>query len=876
MSNEKAGTTGTKISNKKHIIVGIVITLVMAIAALIEPAFFRTLELKLLDLRFSIRNELSHSNLITIVDIDDRSISKLGKWPWKRSIFASLLDQLNEAGAKVIAFDIYFQKDDSKPIDEDEIIFVNKIAETGNVILPIYFNLNKQELVNRDMPPDVTFSFPQTINMDELDQYAIIKGYDLFSSSKDLNLAAFGIGHINMIPDPDGVTRKEITVIEYQDNYFPSLAFKVVQRYYADTQNLLELDGMKGISVGEKFIHVTPTTMDGAMVWGTKNINYRGGYRAFSYYSVIDVLEKRYPNNAFLDKVVLVGTTSPGLFDTLATPLANVFPGVERHANVIDNILNEDFITRPYYSEILMLLFCIAFGLIITFVFPKLNTAPQIITLLCLTAGYSIFSHLLFSKYAIWINLLFPVLTLWAVALPILFLLLSETKREHAETKEESLEATKMLGLSFMEKGMLEMAYDNLAKLPLTPENMRILYSLANEFVRKRKNSLATQIYRDLYRMDKHFEDVAVRLNELGVSIIEEPEKVVRKGTTFVEDTSKSDQTTALQEGQTLGRYEVLKILGQGAMGVVYLCKDPTLERLVALKTFKFSEFADAEELVKIKSNFIREAKLAGKLNHPNIVTIFDAGEDWDLSYIAMEVIEGEELKEYCTPGNLLSPGEVINNIITIAKALDYAHKIGVIHRDIKPANIMITKDGITKITDFGIALIKGEIASIAGTPSYMAPEQFLGESVDGRTDLYALGIIFFEMLTGRKPFHASDIASLKDKILNQPVSDSVRKSIPGSSDIHRVIEKLLEKEKDARYANGEELALELQDIETGQLHTPALSEDKTEISAQNRTIHEEATISLEEETILDEALIETTDDEQTILDQDATIKDKD
>jgi len=877
MQKEQTAGTTKRSSSKKHLVVGIIMTVLMALVAFVEPGFMSQLELKLLDLRFAIRGENPHENQVVIVDIDDRSLAKIGKWPWKRTIFADLIDQLNAAGAKVIAFDIYFQKDDTKPIDSDDIQFADKMKTRGNVILPIYFNLNKQELVSPETVLLKNFAYPQTTNIEELDQYALIQGYDLFASSKDLTQASFGAGHINIIPDPDGVTRKEIMALEHQHHLFPSLGLRAVQKYFADTHNALELDGAGGIQVGDRFIPVTPVPMGGALVWGVKYTNYRGGYKSFRYYSVIDVLQKRFPNNAFLNKIVIVGSTSPGLYDTLATPYANIFPGVERHAHVIDNILQEDFITRPVYSDILVILFCLAFGLIITLVFPKLNIIPQILILFCLSIAYFFCSHILFIKYATWLTLIYPILTLWLVALPVLFLLLSETKKEHAEVKEESHEAIKMLGLSFMEKGLFEMAYDHFSKLPLTADIMRILYNLANELARKRKNALAIQIYKDLYAEDRLFENVAVRLKELGVDIVEEPKKHVVRGTTFVEDLSIADQQTTLQNGQTLGRYEVTKMLGQGAMGVVYLGKDPTLERPVALKTFKFSDFADDTQLEKIKANFLREARLAGKLNHPNIVTIFDAGEDWDLSYIAMEVLEGKELKECCVKPHLLPPAKVVGVVSLISQALDYAHKNGVIHRDVKPANIMITKGGIIKITDFGIALAVGEIAGIAGTPFYMAPEQFKGQAVDGRTDLYALGVIFYEMLTGHKPWQASDFESLKQKILNQPVSDLIRASVPGSSQLHAVIAKLLAKEKGDRFATGKELAMVLRKIATQQPSRPTTETDKTLVLEINKTPVEDATVSLEEKTISEDALAKPPGDiEATIADGEPGFKKKD
>ena len=222
-------------------------------------------------------------------------------------------------------------------------------------------------------------------------------------------------------------------------------------------------------------------------------------------------------------------------------------------------------------------------------------------------------------------------------------------------------------------------------------------------------------------------------------------------------DTSPRHSTTQAGSPSTLGRYKVLKELGRGAMGVVYLGKDPTIQRFVAIKTMRLDENDDSDKLQEMKARFFREAESTGRLSHPNIVTIFDAGEEGPLGYIAMELLEGTTLKDWSRKPKLLSFEQVISIAVTVAEAMDYAHQQGVVHRDIKPANIMLTKEQVIKIMDFGIAKMamsaKTQTNIVMGTPTYMSPEQIAGKKVDGRSDLFSLAVVMFELLTGRPPF---------------------------------------------------------------------------------------------------------------------------
>jgi serine/threonine-protein kinase len=269
----------------------------------------------------------------------------------------------------------------------------------------------------------------------------------------------------------------------------------------------------------------------------------------------------------------------------------------------------------------------------------------------------------------------------------------------------------------------------------------------------------------------------------------------------------------------TLGRYEIVKELGRGAMGIVYLGKDPKIHRSVAIKTMRLDE-VEGDEVEDVKARFFREAESAGKLSHPNIVTIYDAGEEQDLAYFAMEVLDGVDLKDLCKKRNLLPVKRTLEIVTKVSEALDYAHSQNVVHRDIKPANIMVMPDGTVKVTDFGIARVttsvKTQTGIVLGTPSYMSPEQLSGAKVDGRSDLFALGIVLFEMLTGERPFQGESVATLMYVIANQPHPSpfELRPDLPKT--VGGVIDRALQKDAPKRYQRGLEMAQDLRTVMQG------------------------------------------------------------
>lgn len=261
-----------------------------------------------------------------------------------------------------------------------------------------------------------------------------------------------------------------------------------------------------------------------------------------------------------------------------------------------------------------------------------------------------------------------------------------------------------------------------------------------------------------------------------------------------------------------IGRYQVVATLGQGAMGTVYKAVDPLIERTVAIKTINLN--LSKEERAEFEERFYREAKSAGRLNHSNIVTIYDVGETDDIAYIAMEYLDGESLREMLDSGVVL-PVDMIGKIAArIADALNYAHENHVVHRDIKPANIMITPGRDVKIMDFGIAQIptgsRTQLGTVLGSPKYMAPEQVGGQATDGRTDIFALGVVLYEMLTGTIPFNGDNLSAIMYKVLNEdPVPPSkVNPRVPPFFD--RIVTRALAKLPQDRYQTAGEFARDL------------------------------------------------------------------
>lgn len=266
----------------------------------------------------------------------------------------------------------------------------------------------------------------------------------------------------------------------------------------------------------------------------------------------------------------------------------------------------------------------------------------------------------------------------------------------------------------------------------------------------------------------------------------------------------------------SVGRYQIVEELGKGAMGVVYKAIDPTIGRDVALKTMRFD--VHGVETDEVLRRFRNEARSAGTLSHTNLVTIFDAGEQDGMFYIAMEYIAGETLASILATRRVLGVDEVLHVARQLCHGLDYAHAHGVIHRDVKPANLMVTADGSVKIMDFGIAKTGGSMTSmgqVMGTPSYMSPEQVKGKELDGRSDLFSVGVIVYEMLTGGKPFAGESVTTIIYKIVHEEPLAPREVDVSIHPGLSAVVTKALAKNANERYQTGAELIRDLENYKS-------------------------------------------------------------
>jgi len=281
-------------------------------------------------------------------------------------------------------------------------------------------------------------------------------------------------------------------------------------------------------------------------------------------------------------------------------------------------------------------------------------------------------------------------------------------------------------------------------------------------------------------------------------------------------DTNTAARTDISLDGLSLqvGKYEIQTNLGKGATGTVYLAKDPFTGRQVALKTIEPEVFRDPEFGAVYRQQFQNEASLAGKIRHPHIVTIYDAMVGEDSGYIAMEVVTGGDLSQYAKANALLPPADVLQIGFKCCGALDYAYRDqGIVHRDIKPANIMVTKDGDVKIADFGSAFLrksKGTQTTAMGSPFYMAPEQIEGKELTFHSDMYSLGVVLYELLTGKRPFQANSIEALVQQILFEEPTPPSRLRPGLKPEIDQVVLRAMRKRPDQRYGTWAQFSVEL------------------------------------------------------------------
>jgi serine/threonine-protein kinase len=797
------------------------------------------------------------SDKIAVIAIDEQSLANLGRWPWSRDVLAKMTDNLSAAKAKVIAYTVLFSepqvdagytyvakllemtgagssaepaaaadpnapaaaapapaavpppaelapfvallKEAEQALNTDRKL-ADSFARAGNAVPMTLFELGQPRgRPDKPLPEYVTKN-----NLSKVGKGAdegMLPTHRIDYPIEIIGKAAAALGHLNATPDVDGGTRTEPLVLGYFDQAYASLSMMVA----AKSLNLgvadIKVEPGEKVSLGRLNIVTDPATR-----MYTYFYKDRDGRPAFPVDSFYDVITGKIPVSKYQDKIVLIGPTAAGLGSATVTPVSSAMPPVLVLAHSVSSILSEHFFVAPPWGHIAELLTFVLIAAYLIGLLPRLKAGMGAIVTGALFALLLIAHFVLMTSAAMWLQLMLPLVLLVIGHVLLITKRFVLTEAGKVKSDADSAESNRMLGLAFQGQGQLDMAWDKFRKVPLDEGLMDNLYNLALDFERKRQFNKAENVFRYMAGFNSKFRDLEARLNRA----VAMSETVILGGGSGHPGGSMSLGAGA--EKPMLGRYQVEKELGKGAMGVVYQGKDPKIGRVVAIKTMALSQEFEADELVEVKERFFREAETAGRLSHPNIVTIYDAGEEHDLCYIAMELLKGKDLVPYTKPDKLLPVDKVVSIVARVADALGYAHKQNIVHRDIKPANIMYEPESdAPKVTDFGIARItdssKTKTGMVLGTPSYMSPEQLSGKKVDGRSDLFSLAVSLYLLLCGALPFVGDSMAQLMFKIANEPPTDilSVRPGLPPA--LVTFLDKAMAKDADQRYQTGEEFA---------------------------------------------------------------------
>src|SRR6266436_1854824 len=824
---------------KKDWVLGLGVTLVLLFAG--GSQLIQSLERSAYDwgVRASSR---SPSDKVSVIAIDKQSIDNIGRWPWSREIHAKMVEGLASAKAKVIGYTVFF----SEPQLDPGLAYVNKLLDAYRRLVPdpsapprgtppglIQIGATLQEAegaLNADrklaesfgkagnvvLPMLFAFGEPRGKPDKPLPEFMRKNALALQGRSDDLppstsavevpivdtlGAAAAAVGHLNSVPDVDGAIRQEALAVTYYEEYYPSLAAMLVAKSLNLTAKDIKIRPGEALQIGNFKVSADP-----AMQMYTYFYKDRDGRPAIQEDSFYDVASGKIPLDKYRDKIVLIGPTAAGVGSVFVTPVNPSMAAVELQAHTVSSLLQGHFFVTPTWGWIVERAIYLVIAVYLIAMLPRLSAgvgaalSAGIVALLIAT------HFVLLTGQGLWLQFMLPLTLLVVGHVLLVTKRFVVTERSKEVSDAQSAANARMLGLAFQGQGQLDMAFDYFRKVPLDDTVMDNVYNLALDFERKRQFNKAEAAFRYMADYNPKFRDLEARLSRAK----QMSETLVLGGTQ-----THPGGTLALGGGTEkpmLGRYQVEKELGKGAMGVVYQGKDPKISRVVAIKTMALSQEFEADELAEVKERFFREAETAGRLSHTNIVTIFDAGEEHDLCYIAMELLKGKDLVPFTKQGNTLPIEKVVSVMARVADALGYAHKQNVVHRDVKPDNVMYEPENdVVKVTDSGIARItdssKTKTGMVLGTPSYMSPEQLQGKKIDGRSDLFSLSISLYQLICGKLPFEGDSMAQLMYRIANEHAPDILQyhSSLPPA--LVAFLDKAMSKDAGERYQTGEEFA---------------------------------------------------------------------
>jgi CHASE2 domain-containing sensor protein len=795
---------------------------------------------------------------VAIVAIDDASISKLGEWPWPRDVHASLIARLTTAGARVVAFSV--PVDTSPRTSEAERLrsalallessdlggsqqaqelrrmlgessagrdpdtHLAQAMEThGNVVLPADVRLAEKSGGKSELPA-------RLLSSGDAGALRAARTADVIATpAAVLTQAAAAIGHTLTIADGDRTVRSDTAALRVSDDaMLPSLGTAVAARALSVAPASLSFGSGDVLRLNERLRPLSEALTIRPRYFPTQP-------RQFAQYPYWRVLAGDIAAEQLRDKIVIVGFLDSALAEsgTVTTPASGASPAALTAASVVTSIVSGKVYSRPTYAVVLEWLVAVAVVVFAAFVLPRTGVAFGALATLLFIVILGVTEVGLLSSSLVWVRFIVPALALLVgYGLFVPGELMRRASGRNEDQKNLSASSLRNLGQQFQRTGQLDLAFETYRRCPLDAATMDLLYQLGTDFEKRRQNQKASNVYSYIAARDPNYRDLRARRTRLkeqpmtrGVAPAPpQPQSQAQASTAPELDTQPSDPDLAYAKPRharaatrALGRYEIERELGKGAMGTVYLGRDPKINRVVAIKAIPLAQEFEEDDLQEARARFFREAEMAGRLNHPAIVTVYDAGEDQGLAYIAMEYLRGTHMSHFTEAARILPAKNTMLLVARVADALYYAHRQNVVHRDIKPANIMFNPDtDELKITDFGIARLtdtsRTKTGIVLGTPSFMSPEQLEGRPLDGRSDQFALGVSLYQLLCGQLPFRAESMPRLMQKIATEPHASVrlVRPELPECIDA--ILTRALAKSADDRYAHCGELASALRE----------------------------------------------------------------
>lgn len=813
------------------------LAVVAAVMAATVAGMLHEVEGRAYDLATRIAGEPDPGDEVLVVAIDDASLERIGAWPWSRYTLGEINALIARGDPRVTGYTLPLEEPQNEhaqdtlrglfELNRDQLtpdarelfqqairqmgtdrVLAASFERSGDVVIGARYSLGAGAPASLPALPasmarhalraeaSTARGWPDLLHPYERGHVARV-----YPPVEQIGRAASGIALAQRTGAEAASTQRALPLaLAYDEAWLPSLPLLLYAHARNADPGAIRVTPGRNVTVGDERFETDPG-MGVYPAWYGRS----GNAVPFEVVSAAAVQAREVPPATFRDRVVLVGVTAPSLADPVDTPTGSLMP-VTAAAHQVASLLQGHLYRVPEWALGARAGAFALVALYLMFLLPRLRLTTALAVTVLLAAALANAELLAMTLRQAWLPLMAPL-----VALVLGHAVLGGKRvlaGKLAEFQVELARANRELGDAYRREGRLDEAFARLQRAGAADETVERVYELGLDYERRRRFARAAEVFQHCRRLVPRYRDTKERITRNKRM---QDSVVLGHG-----GNGGGTKTLVVEDGGVqnpmLGRYQLVREIGKGAMGTVYQGRDPKIGREVAIKTLALDAEFEAESLQDIKARFLREAETAGRLNHPNIVTIHDVGEEQDLVWIAMDYLGGTPMSEFTDADALLPPSEVFEVLAQVADALESAHESSVVHRDVKPDNIIYDREqGKATVTDFGVAFLVDQThtrsGTILGSPSYMSPEQVEGYRVDGRSDQFSLGITLYQLLTGELPFTGDSISNLMYRIAHERHREirRVKPKLPACA--ATITNRAMEKDPERRYASAEQLA---------------------------------------------------------------------